>query len=119
MSVLGIYIPEANQFYWGKYLGKLDGNGKYNQAKPKQFKYEIVSPKDKRYLHIVQNLITADDSIVIQTTWDIGFENQGTVVLQDGKKLLITNMKELTEEHDAQVNALLKDAQKTIYMELT
>ena len=64
-------------------------------------------------------MITADDSIVIQTTWDVGFENQGTIVLQDGQKLLISNMKELTEEHDAQVNALLKKAQKTIYMELT
>ena len=118
MSVLGIYIPEENQFYWGKYLGKNE-NGKYNQAKPKQFRYEIINPKDKRYLHIVQNLITADDSIIIQTTWDIGFENQGTIVLQDGEKLLISNMKIKQEEHDAQVNALVKDAQKTIYMELT
>ena len=119
MSVLGIYTPEANQFYWGKYYGKQDSNGKYNQAKPKQFKYEIIDPKNYRYLHVVQNLITADCSVVIKTTWDIGFENQGTIELQDGSRILINNLKELVEEQEAQVNALLKKAPKTIYMELT
>ena len=118
MSVLDSYIPEANQFYWGEYLGK-NSNAKYNEAKPKRFRYEILSPKERRYLQVVQNLIVADASIVIKTTWDIGFENQGVVVLQDGMKCLITNSKELVEEQEAQVNMLVKNAPKTIYMELT
>ena len=118
MSVLGIYRPESNQFFWGKYYGK-KSNGQYNQAKPKQFRYELVDPKNKRYLHIVQNLITADCSTIIKSTWDVPFENQGVVELQDGTKLLINNMKELIEEQEAQVNALLKEAPKTYYMELT
>ncbi len=118
MSILDTYIPESNQFYWGAYYGKMP-NAQFDKSKAKQFRYEILNPKDRRYLHIVQNLITADEAIVIKTTWDIGFENQGRVVLQDGSTYLISNVRELTEEHEAQVNMLVKNAPKTIYMELT
>ena len=107
MSVLDSFIPESNQFYWGKYLGK-KVNNQFNQAKPKQFRYEILNPKDKRYYHLVQNLITHDDSIVIKTTWDVKFENQGTIELQDGEQMLITNAKELIEDFEAQVNVMVK-----------
>lgn len=118
MSVLGSYIPESNQFYWGLYLGKKDKN-QFNQAKPKQFRYEILNPKDYRYYHIVQNLITADCSVVIKTTWDVKFENQGIVQLADGSRLLINNMKDLTEDFEAQVNVLVKMQHKSTYLELT
>ena len=116
MSVLDTYIPESNQFYWGKYYGK---NNQFNQQKPKQFRYEILNPKDKRYFQLVQNLITHDNSIVIKTTWNVNIENQGMVELQDGERVLVTNMKELTEEFEAQVNAIVKMQHKAIYMELT
>lgn len=118
MSVLDSYIPETNQFYWGKYYGK-KLNNQFNQAKPKQFRYEILNPKDSRYHHIVQNLITADSSMVIATTWDLHFENQGIVELADGSRLLINNMKDLIEDFEAQVNMLVKMQHKTTYMELT
>ena len=118
MSVLDSYIPEENQFYWGKYYGK-KLNNQFNQAKPKQFRYEILNPKDKRYYQLVQNLITHDDSIVIKTTWDLKFENQGMIELEDGERMLITNQKDMIEDFEAQVNMLVKIHHKTTYMELT
>lgn len=118
MSVLDSYIPEENQFYWGLYYGK-KLNNQFNQAKPKQFRYEILNPKDKRYYHLVQNLITHDNSIVIKTTWDVKFENQGTIQLADGERMLISNIKEMVEDFEAQVNMLVKFHHKSIYMELT
>lgn len=118
MSVLDTYQSEANQFYWGQYLGRKD-KAEFNQMPPRQFRYEIVSPKDKRYLQLVQNLISHDGSIVIKTTWDLGFENQGVVMDADGDRHLISNMQFLIEEEEAQVNAIIKNAHKTYYMELT
>lgn len=116
--MFGLDTPETNAFYWGKYYGKKNNN-QFNQNKPKQFRYEIVNPKDSRYHQIVQNLITADKSIVISTSWDLPFENQGIIELQDGEKLLINNMKDLVEDFEAQVNMLVKMQHKTTYMELT
>ena len=118
MSVLDWYKSEANQFYWGKYLGKKADNG-YNQDSPKQFRYEIISPKDKRYIQIVQNLITHDASMIIKTTWNLGFVNQGVIIDSDNQKHLITNIRELIEEEESQVNALIRDSHKTYYLELS
>lgn len=117
MSVLDTYVPEANQFYFGKYLGKKLNNDFIE--KPKEFRYEIVNPKDKRYYHLVQNLITSDHSIVIKTSWNLDFKPQATIMLADGEKMLITNMKDYEEDYEPQANMLLKDAHKVIYMELT
>ena len=113
----GLDTPEANSFYWGKYYGKKINN-QYNQNKPKQFRYEIVNPKDSRYHQIVQNLITADCSIVISTSWELPFETNGVIELQDGSKLMIKNMRDLIEDFEAQVNMLVKMQHKTTYMEL-
>ena len=117
MSVIDTYVPESNQFYKGVYLGKKT-NGQFLEE-PKKFRYEIVNPKDKRYYHLVQNLITSDHSIVIRTSWDLDFKNQGAIQLQDGERMLITNSKDLIEEYEPQANMLLKKPHKITYMELT
>ena len=117
MSVLDSFIPESNQFYFGLYLGKKT-NGQFLEE-PKQFRYEIVNPKDKRYYHIVQNLITSDCSVIIKTSWGLNFVNQGQVQLQDGMRLMVNNMKDLEEDYEPQANMLLKNPHKVTYLELT
>ena len=118
MSVLDFYRPESNQFYWGKYLGVKD-DAKYNEASPKSFKYEIVTPKTKNYAQFMQNYVLASCNMVIKTTWNLGFKEQGVIIDNEGKRHLINSVGENTEEEEAQVNVLLKDANKTYILGLS
>ncbi len=118
MSVLDFYRPEADQFYWGQYLGKKD-DAKYNEASPKSFKYSIVTPKSKQYSQFMQNYGLPDCSMVIKTTWDLGFDVDGVIIDTEGAKHIIRSVGTNTEEEEAQVNVLLKSANKTYILGLT
>lgn len=116
MGILGALATQGNQFYVGHYFAK---NRPIQQGQGMYFKYEQVNDKSTRYHQLVQNLITSDSSIVIRTSWNMGFEVQGKVELADGTICIINNIQEQQSVINPQANAIVKNAQKLYYLELT
>lgn len=91
-----------NQFEWATYYPVKD-----DRNMSRQFKFEQVSEREQQYSQPIQNLITAQGSIVIRTSWSIGFEMQHDVVLR-GKRYIITNLTSVSLDISPQVRGLLK-----------
>lgn len=114
--MLGALTQRQGEFRYGRYLGVQPSN---NVADAPVFTYERMGPNDRRYNHIVQNLITVEDSVVIRTTYHYNWQNQAFVVLQDGHRYIINIIKEYDEEVNPQVYDIMKNGSDVItYMEL-
>lgn len=114
--MLGALTQRQGEFRYGRYLGVQPSN---NVADAPVFTYERMGPNDRRYNHIVQNLITVEDSVVIRTTYHYNWQNQAFVVLQDGHRYIINIIKEYDEEVNPQVYDIMKSGSDVItYMEL-
>jgi hypothetical protein len=105
---------QYNQFYVGYYFGKgqpvVQGAGLY-------FKYEQLTDKELKYHQLVSNLIATDGGVVIRTSWNMNFQVQGKILLQDGSVHLISRVQEQTAINP-QVNAIVKNTNKLYYLEL-
>ena len=114
--MIGALSQKQGQFRYGRYIGIVPSN---NVANAPFFTYEQMSDKDRRYNHIIQNLITTETSIVIRTNYNYNWQNQAKVLLQDGKFYIINNITEQEEEINPQVYSLVRQSSdKLYYMEL-
>ena len=114
--MLGALTQRQGEFRYGRYLGVQPSN---NVATAPIFTYERMGTNDRRYNHLVQNLITVEDSVVIRTSYKYEWLNQAFVVLQDGQRYIINNIKEYDEEVNPQVFDIMKCGSDVItYMEL-
>lgn len=104
------------QFFSGMYLGN---SKELDYPKNLYFKYEQLTEQQKRYYHLVANLITSEDDLIIRTNWNLDFKVQDKVKLNDGQIYTIKNIQVLTLSINPQANALVKDANKMYYLEIT
>lgn len=114
--MLGALTQRQGEFRYGRYLGVQPSN---NVADAPVFTYERMGANDRRYNHIVQNLITVEDSVIIRTTYRYNWLNQAFVVLQDGHRYIINVIKEYDEEVNPQVfDTMINGSDVLTYMEL-
>lgn len=114
--MLGALTQRHGEFRYGRYLGVQPSN---NVADAPLFTYEELGEKEKRYNHLVQNLITAEESMVIRTSYRYKWLNQAYVYLQDGKRYIITNIREYQEDINPQAfGTILCSSDTMTYMEL-
>lgn len=114
--MLGALTQQNGQFRWGRYLG-VEPSEDISEAP--FFTYEEMGEKERRYNQLVQNLITVETSVIIRTNYAYDWRNQAHVLLQDGKKYMIVNIREYEEEVNPQAYAFVLDsADKLFYMEL-
>ena len=114
--MLGALTQRQGEFRYGRYLGVQPSN---NVANAPIFTYERLGTNDKRYNHLVQNLITVENSVVIKTSYKYNWLNQAYVVLQDGLRYIISNIKEYDEEVNPQsYDTMVNGSDLLTYMEL-
>lgn len=112
--MIGALTQRQGQFRTGKYLGKAP-----NVASAPFFTYEQISDKERRYNHIVTNLITTNESIVIKTNYEYDWRVRNWVQLQDGNRYVINSIKNIEDEVNPQVFDVVKNGTDTYYyMEL-
>lgn len=114
--MLGALGQQQGQYRVGRYLGVIPSD---DLSHAPFFTYEEMGEKEKRYNHIVQNLITVEESVIIRTNYKYDWRNQARVVLQDGRQYMIVNMREYEEDVNPQAFGTMRTSADVLYyMEL-
>jgi REP element-mobilizing transposase RayT len=87
---------------------------KYKDSDPKFFTYKIITNTNERFDALINNLMTVNNSVVIQTPFNIDFEINGFVTLQDGNLYLIETIQKDVKNSRALI--FFKDSAKTEYI---
>ena len=85
MDALDILKPRRGFTQTGSYR-------RYTTDSPDYFEYKDVDYPSKRFGDVINNLITDDNSRVIRTIWDCGYEVNGFICTQDGKTWTIVTI---------------------------
>lgn len=79
--------PREREHFYGKLvLPKIDNPDSFVE---KHFRYEMVSFKDKTYNTQIKNLISSVENEVIKTGWNLNFEPNQQIILQNGDRVKI------------------------------
>lgn len=83
MDFLDMLKPREEEYCAGMYYPEWQGEENI------YFEYKIITDKNHSFGTIVSNILKDQESIVLSTSWDIGFKvsgdvNKGFIALQDG-----------------------------------
>ena len=103
---------QANQFQyrWGRFWKKADyeKSARNKRIKYQEFQYEAIAPKDARYNHIIQNLITDEKSYIIKTNWRL-FIEQGDYIYARDNAWVVRRFIRLDDDISEQAQAMWND----------
>ena len=87
MDILDL-IKNKDGYFFNAYYRK------FKDSEPKYFTYKELTNPTEKYSAIINNLMTIENSMIIQTVWDCGYEVNGYITTQDGKMWQIKDIQE-------------------------
>lgn len=72
------------------------------------FRYAIVSESEKQWNTPIRNLISNQENMVIQTTWDLPFQPNKQIIVDNGQKYKIVRCKRMVTDVNEQSLGLLR-----------
>ena len=90
--------PREREYFYGKLVLPKEDPDTFDE---KSFRYEIVSYRDKMYNSQIKNLISSMENEVIRTGWDLGFEPDQQIILQNGDRAKISRCNKINLNQQA------------------